>query len=57
MTVEELSGCKEAAAQTNSATTAMPTIDNHSKVNPLSSLDRSDIDHDVRPSSSSDAGA
>ena len=32
---------KRAAAQTNSATKAMPTIDNHSKVNPLSGLDRS----------------
>ena len=32
---------KRTAAQTNSATTAMPTIDNHSKVNPLSGLDRS----------------
>ena len=32
---------KRAAAQTNSATTTMTTIDNHSKVNPLSGLDRS----------------
>jgi hypothetical protein len=30
---------KSAAAQTNSATKAMPTTDTHSKVNPLSGLD------------------